>query len=301
MERLLTQEAAPDHEVMVVDNNSNDSTKDAVEPYIAKFKGRLRYLFEPRQGKPFALNLGIKESRGEILAFTDDDCLVEKDHLAQVSKVFQESGIDFMGGKILPRWVGGECPSWISEVISDKTNYEISNEHYWRRIFFRGPLAILDYGEKPFRVDSAQKFCTSFLFYGPNMAVKKAAFDKVGGYDPKRFITQDTEICLRLIRLGMKGLYAPHVKVYHRVQAAEVTPEFYCRWYFERGKFLETNGMIKKKFYHPLGVQNALILKTCVLFLRSVAAPSVHDKVHYRCQTLFNLAQMGQIIKKNII
>ncbi len=308
LERLLFQEGVEDcaYEVIVVDNNSSDNTKEVVESYVSKFtfstKG-LRYLFEARQGKPFALNLGIKESRGEILVFIDDDCLVEKDYIAQIKKVFQENGarIDFMGGKILPYWVGGNCPSWLTEIILDNTEYELNNELYWRRTFFRGPLAILDYGEEPFFIDSTQKQYKSFLFYGPNMVIKKNAFDKVGGYAPDRVITQDTEICLHLIKSGMKGFYAPNVKVYHRVKVAGVTPQFYYQWYFKRGKFLEMNDLVQRKFYHPLGIQNEFIFKTCLLFLKSMMKKSIRDKVQYRCQALFNLGQMTQIIKKNII
>jgi glucosyl-dolichyl phosphate glucuronosyltransferase len=304
LECLLLQETAQDcsFEIIVVDNNSKDNTKETIESYISKFQRRLRYFFEPQQGKSFALNLGIRESRGEILAFTDDDCLVPGDYISRVNEVFREYGeIDFMGGKILPHWGQEKCPSWLAEVVLDDTEYELSNDRYWRRIFFRGPLAILDYGDKPFRVDRTQKLYQSFLFYGPNMAIKKSAVDKIGGFAADRVITQDTEICLRLVESGMKGLYAPNVKVYHRVQANKLTPEFYCQWYFKRGKFLETNGLIRKKFYHPLGIQNGLILKTCVFFVKSMVAQSIQGKIYYRCRALFNLAQMAQIAKKNLV
>ena len=208
--------------------------------------------------------------------------------------------IDFIGGKIQPHWEG-DCPLWLSKVLLDQTEYALSDERYWRRVFFRGPLAILDYGEKPFQVDNIQKGYNAFLFYGPNMAIKKSALDKVGGYAPERIITQDTEMCLRLIRLGMKGLYVPQVKVFHRVNAARVTPKFYFRWYFKRGKFLEASDIAPKKFYHPLGIQNAFILRTCRLFFKSITTTLMHDKVYYRSQALFNLAQMGKTIKANII
>jgi len=305
LECLLIQEGT-DHcpyEIMVVDNNSSDNTKEIVESYVPRFKEKLRYFFEARQGKPFALNLGIKESRGEILAFVDDDCLIEKDYISQVNKVFQEYGteIDFIGGRIFPHWMGGDCPSWLKKELFDKTEYAMSDERYWRRVYFWGPLAILDYGEKPFPVNSTQETYPSFLFYGLNTAIKKSAFDKVGGYAPKKIITQDTEMCLRLIRSGMKGLYAPNVKVYHRVEAAKLTPEFYYQWYLKRGKFLEINSIAQRKFYHPLGIQNEFILKMCILFFKSMAAKSIQDKVYYRCRALFNLAQMAQIAKRNIV
>jgi glycosyltransferase involved in cell wall biosynthesis len=291
-----------DHEIIVVDNNSRDNTKGMVGSFLFKFGRRLRYLFEPNQGKSYALNLGIKEARGEVLVFTDDDCLVEKDYLAQVEKFFQAHGnaIDFMGGKILPHWVGGDCPAWLAEILSDKTDYGPDNESYWRRIFLRGPLAILDYGNEPFQVDITQKFYQGFLFYGPNMAVRKIAIEKVGGYAVDKTITQDTKMCLCLIRSGMKGWYAPHVRVYHQVNVARLNPQYYYQWYFNRGRFLELSHSFQKKFYHPLGIQFEFILRTFQLFIRSILAPSMRDKVHYRCQGFFNFGQMLQISKKNI-
>ncbi len=304
LECFLVQETAQycPFEIVVVDNNSKDNTKETIESYISKFQGRLRCFFEPREGKSFALNLGIGESRGEILAFTDDDCLVPDDYMARVNQVFQEYGeVDFMGGKILPHWEPEECPSWLAEVLLDNTEYELNNERYWRRMFFRGPLGILDYGEKSFRVDSAQKLYQSFLFYGANMAIKKSALDKIGGFAADRVLTQDTEMCLRLVKSGMKGLYAPHVKVSHRVPAERLTREYYRQWYFKRGKYLEIDGFTRRKFSRPFGVLAELILKTCICFIRSLAAQSIQDKIYYRCRVLSNLTQMAQIAKKSLV
>jgi glycosyltransferase involved in cell wall biosynthesis len=300
---LLVQVMSYDnYEILVVDNNSKDGTRGMVESYLPGFEGRLRYFFEPEQGKSFALNRGIRESKGEILVFTDDDCLVEKDYLAQVEKFFQENGeaIDFLGGKILPCWTG-DCPAWLSEILSEQTGDEFTDERYWRKVFFRGPLAILDYGSTPFRVDISQKLYKGFLFYGPNMAVRKRAFEKAGCYATDRVITQDTEMCLRLIKSGMKGWYAPQVRVFHRVDAARLKPQFYYQWYFRRGKFLGPDVIVQKKIYHPLGIQNEFILRTFLLFLKSMTTISLRDKIHYRSQGLFNIGQMQQIAKNNII
>ncbi len=64
-------------EVLVVDNNSRDQTHDVVEGFCRQYPGRFRYLFEPQQGKSHALNSGIREARGDVLAFMDDDVTVE--------------------------------------------------------------------------------------------------------------------------------------------------------------------------------------------------------------------------------
>src|SRR3990170_7260878 len=67
-----------DFEIIIVDNNSNDQTSDLVKGYIERFHRELKYFFEPKQGKLFALNHGIDEAHGNILAFTDD-CIIQED------------------------------------------------------------------------------------------------------------------------------------------------------------------------------------------------------------------------------
>src|ERR1700681_3481669 len=64
-------------EVLVVDNNSRDQTREVVEEFNRRHPGRFRYLLEKRSGKSYALNAGISEARGDILAFMDDDVTVE--------------------------------------------------------------------------------------------------------------------------------------------------------------------------------------------------------------------------------
>ena len=68
-------------EVLIVDNNSTDTTATVCEVFQKKNANRYRYLFEERQGKSFALNAGIEHANGNILAFTDDDVVVDKDWL----------------------------------------------------------------------------------------------------------------------------------------------------------------------------------------------------------------------------
>src|SRR4051812_25103238 len=66
-----------DWEVLVIDNNSSDRTREVIEDFCNRYPGRFRYLFEAQQGKSYALNSGIRESSGDILAFMDDDVIVE--------------------------------------------------------------------------------------------------------------------------------------------------------------------------------------------------------------------------------
>ena len=66
-------------EVIVVDNNSTDNTRNVVEG-VKSFPVPLRYIFEREQGRSAALNAGIRAAQGEILAITDDDVRELRDH-----------------------------------------------------------------------------------------------------------------------------------------------------------------------------------------------------------------------------
>src|SRR5512144_1731768 len=67
-----------DWEVIVVDNNSTDDTREVVEGAAPAFPADLRYVFERQQGRSPALNAGIRAARGQIIATTDDDVRVDQ-------------------------------------------------------------------------------------------------------------------------------------------------------------------------------------------------------------------------------
>jgi len=82
-------------EVIIVDNNSTDSTKRIIEKYPVK------YLFEEKVGQFHARNLACEHAKGEILAFTDGDCIVDKNWLKNLVRNFTDDQIAGVGGKII--------------------------------------------------------------------------------------------------------------------------------------------------------------------------------------------------------
>ena len=78
-------------EIIIVDNNSRDETKATVEKYAQKSQDRLKYIFEGRQGLCYARNRGIMNATGEIIVFTDDDCLAPLDWLIKIYDEFNRS------------------------------------------------------------------------------------------------------------------------------------------------------------------------------------------------------------------
>ncbi len=129
---LAKLKASAPWEVIVVDNNSSDDTRQLVQQAVDTFPATLRYLFESNVGRSSALNTGIRAANGKIIATTDDDVRVESDWLDQAEQGLEQEKCDFVGGKVLPIWLGPR-PAWIS-------NY---GGRHW------SVIALLDYGPKP--------------------------------------------------------------------------------------------------------------------------------------------------------
>ncbi len=97
IESLLSQEfATDDYEIIFIDNNSTDSSSGIVKRYP-----RIKLVSESRQSPYSARNTGIKESVGRIVAFTDPDCLVSPDWLAEIVKAMSDPVVSVVLGQPL--------------------------------------------------------------------------------------------------------------------------------------------------------------------------------------------------------
>ena len=75
--------AREDFEIILIDNNSSDGTKEVIQNFRNDHSEySIKYFFEKHQGLSYARNRGVEEASGKILAFTDDDGIPEKDWLS---------------------------------------------------------------------------------------------------------------------------------------------------------------------------------------------------------------------------
>lgn len=96
----MVAQTRPADEIIVVDNNSGDETEWIVSEFRQKLP--IQYVFEPRQGVSFARNAGVKAANGEVVAFTDDDCVSDPDWLYNLELPFlRDPQIGLVGGEIL--------------------------------------------------------------------------------------------------------------------------------------------------------------------------------------------------------
>ena len=226
----LAAARAPEHcdvDIVVVDNNSSDETAAVVQRAALRGPWPVRYAMERRQGKSYALNRGLTIARGEILALTDDDVLPAEDWLVRIVERFRAGDIVFVFGKVLPRWQVPPPPEMLSTRARD----------IW------GPLALIDYGDEPTQYNAAS-FAQKRLPIGANLAVRRDALERIGGWrtdlgkvDNSLIAGEDHELCVRLFRAGLyTGLYDPGVVVRHFVPASRLTRRYFRRWFYWHGR-----------------------------------------------------------------
>jgi len=214
-------------DVVVVDNNSSDGTRDVVKRAAAQGPWPIRYLVERRQGKSYALNRGLMDITADVIALTDDDVLPADDWLVRIVEQFRSHDVVFVFGKVLPRWQVQPPPELLTTTARD----------IW------GPLALVDYGDELVQYDAAS-FGYRRLPIGANLAIRRDAVECVGGWrtdlgkvDNSLIAGEDHELCVRLYRAGLySGLYDPAVLVRHFVSASRLQRSYFRRWFYWHGK-----------------------------------------------------------------
>jgi glycosyltransferase involved in cell wall biosynthesis len=214
LDALLAQTGGVAYEVLVVDNNSTDETKEVTTSRLNR-SGRLKYIFEPRQGLPYARNTGIVASTASLVAFTDDDVEVGTDWVATIKRTFDEHpDVDMIGGRVRPIWPE-TVPDWITR----------------RQL---GPLALGERGDTPIRVSAAN---AAPCLVGANFAFRRSVFERVGLFDTSYIKSQDREIQLRLWRAGGVGLYVPDLVINVDVPLDRLTKQYFRYWYTTYGVY----------------------------------------------------------------
>ena len=217
LESLSGLVVADPWEVIVVDNNSSDNTREVVEG-ITSYPVPLRYVFEREQGRSAALNAGIRAASGDILAVTDDDVRIDPHWLTNAERALRELKCEYVGGKALPIW-GGERPRWLPN----------RGGKHW------GVIALLDYG--PERIEYGEQ-----VPLGLNMIFKRSAFERAGLWDNTvgrkagTLLGQEVREWTRRARAaGMKGFYCPDLVVHHVIPADRLTKKYFRRWFYWHG------------------------------------------------------------------
>ena len=182
-------------EIIIVDGGSTDGTEE-----LCKDFPQIRFTTENRFGLAYARNKGAELAHGFIVAYTDDDCLVDKQWLRSLMAEFQFSeNVTGVGGPVYP------------------LNPEIIPE----KIHVKAALGLFDDGES---IKLTDGIITS------NSAFKKEIFKTIK-FDETLGVTrrgrlvlagEDTDFCRKIVNSGYKLRYTPHAKVYHRIHKERI-------------------------------------------------------------------------------
>ena len=214
IESLLAQQTSVSYEIMIVDNNSTDDTALLAGAFADRVNPEVRYLLETTQGSSTARNAGIAAASGEIVAFTDDDCIPRPDWLESLAEVYTaHSSAWSVGGRIvldLPT----DSPAW----------FRLTSPRYDTTRFF----AALDLGEGVVKLEYPQALWTA------NLSVRKWVFSEIGLFNTalgvtksSRLAAEDLELCRRIQRSGGAIYYSGRATVRHRVHESRLTKKYF--------------------------------------------------------------------------
>jgi len=165
-------------EIIIVDDGSTDSTKDVVEKYPVK------YVYQENNGPAAARNRGWRAAKGDIVCFTDSDCIPDRTWVRQLLKKFIHPDITAVGG-----------------------SYDIANRE--------GLIANCIHEEIMERHRNMPEYVHAFGSY--NVAIRKEVLETVGGFDEtyRRASGEDNDLSYRILKEGHKIAFARNAIVAH--------------------------------------------------------------------------------------
>jgi len=219
LEKLLSQNATAEYEVIVVNNNSTDQTQEIIEFFVQR-DNRCRYVFEKKQGLSHARNAGVAVARAETVVFTDDDVEVRHDWIQQIHEaVLRYPDADYLGGRVSP--LGSDSlPAWAHLNLA--------------------PFGLQELGDEPFRVSKDRPRC----LIGACLICRRRAFDKAGLFNPETQrvkdgvgSTEDADWESKVWEYGGHGMYVPQIVCFTPLSESRLQKAYHRKWHAGHGKF----------------------------------------------------------------
>lgn len=199
-----------EYEVIVVDNNSTDKTKEIIKDFEIRDKGA-KYLFEERIGRGAARNTGEIKAKGEIILMTDADCIVPRNWIKRMVEAIE--GYDAIQG-----FEGPACDNFWSR------HRQMSSERKYTNDKIENPLGKID---------------------TKNFAIKRDVLKKIGYTSRKYFSGNDTNLSIKLASNRCKTGFSKNIKVKH-FHASSLKEVF--KKHFRRAKWTVIISRDYKKF-----------------------------------------------------
>jgi len=194
IDSLLAQ-TYQNYEIIVVDNASSDDSVKFLEKEFSSIK-----IIKNKKNLGFAEgnNIGIKNSKGDLIALFNPDAIADKDWLSNlVQKIQSSNKIGGVAGKIF-----------------------YLNEKFGKNAVFCTWSKLDPYSAMPYNFHNDEPSSNVDYLSGAAMLVKKEVIDKVGFLDPEYFLYfEETDWCARMIRAGYDLKYVLNANVRHEVSS----------------------------------------------------------------------------------
>lgn len=222
------------YEIVLVNNNSTDNTKQICEQFQADYPSVVfRYFDETNQGLSYARNRGVKESKGEILVFVDDDATVSDNYLPSIDTFFAgHPDVSACGGPIIPVYEADK-PKWLS--------------HYTEQLI----------GGALYEGDKVKPFRNGKFPGGGNSAFRKGVFEKYGLFNVELgrkgtglIGAEEKDLYDRLTKGNEQFYYLPEMILYHYIPEKKLTESHFRELTYSIGKSerIRTKSVSEKEY-----------------------------------------------------
>jgi GT2 family glycosyltransferase len=189
--RALLSLDYPELEILIIDQSTDSETRRCVED-LAAGNPRVHFTATTTVGSSAGRNLGARLSHGEVIAYTDDDCVVSKGWLNALAAEFRNPRVSAVYGRLLP---------WES---ADRTGLEVG---------FKSATE---------RAEYSRRTPPWYIGHGGNMAFRRRDLLEAGGFDPLLGAggffgaCEDPDIAYRLLAAGKTIVYCPNALAFHK-------------------------------------------------------------------------------------
>lgn len=176
-------------EIIIVDNGSTDDTQGVISSIAPEMPAPLISIVELRPGLSAARNAGLGAARGRFIIFTDDDCYVAPDYVAQAVKAFDDQKLGFVTGKV---------------ELFDPSDAKVT----------------INLSDEPLRFP-AKRYIHVDKIIGANFAFRRSIMSQIGMFDEligagtRIGGGEDTDYAARISHAGWEGLYCPDMVISH--------------------------------------------------------------------------------------
>jgi GT2 family glycosyltransferase len=194
-------------EIIVVDSSSTDNTSELTRTYP------IQYISIPERNRQRARNIGLSRSKGEIVAFIDDDVVADKNWSTNILIPYKDADVGGVGGRVIP--------------FGKPASYYVKTKR-WEIGQIRANGLILGNFDLPLPI-----FTEVDHMVGCNMSFRRDPLLGIGGFD-ENFIgngfRDDTDASLRMRRVGYRLVYQPRALIWHKF-AGRVVDQKWAYWY----------------------------------------------------------------------